>query len=192
MHEEVDLMYKWLKEDYPPHADLLFQVCVDDPGESLPFFAHVNLAIDYCDKDRNKFSIELTQALLSGYSFLASAILCLDALVDGHSLGMNDNIKNSELAKALTLLLTGGLTRLRVFYSLANIEHYNIESKIVSIFSEHISAQNQELENYSFTEGMVRYSDYENMIGRSNLSLFMFEIVALACGKKYHNHFINA
>lgn len=183
MDKDLALMYSWLKEDYPESADSLIKLCVNDSEKNNLFFTHVFLAIDYFDKNNSKFGTAFTETLLSSYSYLIAVFFCLDALVDGHS-GINGNLATPELAKAQTLFLTGGLIRLRKFCSLVNLDLFEIESKVNSVFYEYVLALEQEVKNQQALDDINPRSDYENIIGRANLFLFMFEIVGLACGKQ--------
>ncbi len=184
-------MHGWLKKDYPEQADYLLQLCVDDSGEKPLLFEQVELAIDYFDRDRNRFSTELTEALLSTYLYFVAALFCLDAIVDGHPRGLNNDIKTSDLAKSMTLFIAGGLTRLNKFLSLGNINNYDMQHRIFSLFNEHILALNLEEKSFNNLENIEPRSDYKNIIGRANLCLFMFEIVALACRTQVSQKFVN-
>jgi len=190
MNKDLELMYSWLKEDYPEYADILIQLCVNDSEKNDLFFTHVFLAIDYFDKNNSKFSPEIIHTLLSSYSYLIAVFFCLDSLVDGHSC-VDGNLATSEVAKAQTLFLTGGLIRLRKFCSLTNLDLFEVESKVNSVFYEYVLALDQEVINQQILENIDPRCDYENIIGRANLSLFMFEIVGLACEEKKSQQLLN-
>lgn len=188
-----ELIYDCLREDYPKYADKLLNICIeiDDSGEKSLFSDHINLAIDCFDKDRSKFSIQLTHSLVSVYSYLAASLFCLDAIVDGHSIGKKQILQHSDIAKALTLFQAGGFTRLRKYASLAKLNLEDVERRVIFLFYNNSLALDDEDENRRILDNPDPRTDYANIIGRSYLSLFLFEIVAMTCGQEMSLQFVN-
>lgn len=195
MEQKIELIHGWFKEDFPQYADILFDICLfrfdDLENKNNLFLTHINLATDYFDRDRNKFSRESTEILVSMYLYLTTSLICLDAIVDGHSIGKNETLTQSDIAKLLILLQTGGLIRLRKFGSLAGLDLDKIETKVISLFYKNALALDQEEKNQHKVNNVDVSSDYENIIQRSYIALFAFELVALTCGQELSSQFLN-
>lgn len=183
--EPFETMRIWLVEDYPEHAAVLLKLCADDNGQQPLLFDQVELATDFYWPHSEKIPRSALNEFHAGYSYLAAGLFCLDAVIDGHPRGIaNGDVPRDEVARATLLFFTGSLIRLSRALHLADCEVATTLSAFQKMVSQNMLAlRDESLFQENPLEPNVE-AEFGNIVGRANIFVFLFRIVALLSGRK--------